>query len=558
MVRSLLTTSLLVLVLSSCREQSEQFDMLILNARIVDGTGNPWYKGDIGIRGDKIAAIGLLKHAQARSVIDATGKVVSPGFIDMLGQSEMSLLVDPRGMSKISQGITTEVTGEGNSAAPVNDRILEGLRSWQQRHKVNVNWTDLDGYFRALETRKPALNIATFVGATQVRRYVIGLDDRAPTQDELEQMKGLIRTAMEQGALGLSTSLIYAPAAFAETEELIELAKVAVQYGGIYVSHIRDEGDKETEALFEAADIGRAASIPVEIWHLKVAGKQNWGTMASIVNLISKRREEGIDITANIYPYPASGTRLSSRIPSWAHDGGVQKLLERLADPTTRKRIRDEVMGKAAGADNSFAATGPEGILIANVQNADLKKYEGMTLSEIAREWNKHPVDAMLDLVLADSGRVGGVFFSMSEEDVRMAIAQPWISFCTDGGQRALDGPLSEGKPHPRAYGSFPRILGRYVREVKLLTLEEAVRKMTSLPAQRVGLKERGILKPGFYADIVMFRPETVIDKATFENPHQYSEGVAMVLVNGTPVWEDGQFSGNYPGRGLRGPGYRR
>jgi len=280
MVRSLLTTSLLVLVLSSCREQSEQFDMLILNARIVDGTGNPWYKGDIGIRGDKIAAIGLLKHAQARSVIDATGKVVSPGFIDMLGQSEMSLLVDPRGMSKISQGITTEVTGEGNSAAPVNDRILEGLRSWQQRHKVNVNWTDLDGYFRALETRKPALNIATFVGATQVRRYVIGLDDRAPTQDELEQMKGLIRTAMEQGALGLSTSLIYAPAAFAETEELIELAKVAVQYGGIYVSHIRDEGDKETEALFEAADIGRAASIPVEIWHLKVAGKQNWGTMA--------------------------------------------------------------------------------------------------------------------------------------------------------------------------------------------------------------------------------------------------------------------------------------
>jgi dihydroorotase/N-acyl-D-amino-acid deacylase len=502
--------------------------------------------------------MGFLKNARGERTIDATGKVVSPGFIDMLGQSEMSLLVDPRAMSKISQGITTEVTGEGNSAAPINDRILDDLKAWSQQHNISVNWTDFNGYFRALEARKPALNIATFVGATQVRRYVIGLDDRGPTPEELEQMKGLVRTAMEQGALGLSTSLIYAPAAFAKTEELIELAKVAAQYGGIYVSHIRDEGDKETEALYEAVDIGRAASIPVEVWHLKVAGKQNWGSMASVVNLINKQREEGIDITANIYPYPASGTRLSSRIPAWAHDGGVQRLLERLRDPDTRKRIRDEVIGKAAGVDNSFAATGPEGILIASVQSADLKKYEGMRLSAIALEWKKEPVDAMLDLVLEDSGRVGGVFFSMNEEDVRMAMAQPWISFCTDGGQRALDGPLSEGKPHPRTYGSFPRILGRYVREVKLLSLEEAVRKMTSLPAQRVGLKERGIVKPGFYADLVMFRSETVMDKATFENPHQYSEGIALVLVNGVPVWEDGQFSGNYPGRGLRGPGYQR
>ncbi len=558
MMRALLTASLLIVILSACREQSERFDLLILNATVVDGTGNPWYKGDIGIRGDRIAAIGFLKHAQAERVIDALGKVVSPGFIDMLGQSEMSILVDPRGMSKISQGITTEVTGEGNSAAPINNRILEDMRSWRQQYNVEVDWTDLGGYFRSLEARKPALNVATFVGATQVRRYVVGLDDRLPTPEELKQMKELVRIAMEQGALGLSTSLIYAPAAFARTEELIALAGVAAQFGGIYISHIRDEGDKETEALYEAADIGRMAGIPVEIWHLKVAGKQNWGSMASVVNLINRQREGGIDITANIYPYPASGTRLSSRIPSWAHDGGVQKLLERLGDPEARKRIRAEVIGKAAGADNSFAATGPEGILIASIQSAELKKYEGMRLSEIAGEWKKHPVDAMLDLVLADSGRVGGVFFSMSEEDVRMAMAQPWVSFCTDGGQRALDGPLSEGKPHPRAYGSFPRILGRYVREVQLLSLEEAIRKMTSLPAQRVGLKERGILKPGFYADVVMFDARTVIDKATFENPHQYSEGIVLVLVNGIPVWENGGFSGNYPGRGLRGPGYRR
>lgn len=557
MVRVLFTVFLFIGILGGCRQNSEQFDVLILNATVVDGTGNPWYKADIGIRGDRIAAIGLFKNARANSVIDAAGKVVSPGFIDMLGQSELSLLVDPRGMSKISQGITTEVTGEGNSAAPINNRILEDLKAWQQRHNVDVHWRDLDGYFRALEARKPALNVATFVGATQVRRYVIGLDDRAPTPEELEQMKALVQTAMEQGALGLSTSLIYAPAAFAKTDELIELAKIASRYGGIYVSHIRDEGEKETEALYEAVDIGREAALPVEIWHLKVAGKQNWGSMASIVNMINKQREAGIDMTANIYPYPASSTRLSSRIPSWAHDGGVQKLLDRLRDPEVRKRIRDEIMGKAAGADNSFAATGPEGILIAGVQSAELKRFEGIRLNDIAREWKKHPVDAMLDLVLADSGRVGAVFFSMDEQDVRMAMAQPWVSFCTDGGQRAVDGPLSEGKPHPRAYGSFPRILGRYVREVNLLTLEEAIRKMTSLPAQRVGLKERGILKPGFYADIVMFDPKTVIDRATFEDPHQYSEGIDLVLVNGVPVWKEGVFAGNYPGRGLRGPGYR-
>jgi len=333
---------------------------------------------------------------------------------------------------------------------------------------------------------------------------------------------------------------------------------VVREFGGIYVSHIRDEGNKEVEALYEAADIARANSIPVEIWHLKVAGKQNWGKMASIVDLINRQRDQGIDMTADVYPYPASGTNLSSRIPSWAHDGGDAKLLERLLDPATRKKIKNEVMGMTPGTDNAFAATGPDGILIASASNPELKRYEGKRLSEIAREWKRDPVDAMIDFLIKDSLRTGGVFFSMNEEDVRMAIAQPWTSFCTDGSAYATDGPLSGGKPHPRAYGTFPRILGRYVREAKLLSLEEAVRKMTSLPAQRVGLRERGILKAGFYADVVVFDPTTVIDKATFENPHQYSEGIQLVLVNGQPVWREGTFAGNLPGRVLRGPGYRR
>jgi dihydroorotase/N-acyl-D-amino-acid deacylase len=440
----------------------------------------------------------------------------------------------------------------------MNERIIEGMKSWMNRYNMQIDWTDFDGYFRRLEQSKIAINLATFVGATQVREYVVGLDDRTPTTEELAEMKRLIRTSMEQGALGLSTSLIYAPATFAKTDELIELASVVREFGGVYASHIRDEGDKLTQALYEAADIARANSLPVEIWHLKVAGKQNWGKMASVVNLINQHRNQGIDLSADVYPYPASGTSLSSRIPSWAHDGGDAKLLERLNDPNIRKKIKNEVTGMTPGTDNSFAATGPEGILIASVSNPDLKQYEGKRLSEIAREWKKDPVDAMIDFLIRDSVRTGGIFFSMNEEDVRMAVAQPWTSFCTDGGALATDGPLSTGKPHPRAYGTFPRILGRYVREAKLLSLEDAIRKMTSLPAQRVGLKERGILKTGFFADVVVFDPTTVIDKATFENPHQYSEGIQIVLVNGQPVWNNGAFGGNFPGRVLKGPGFRR
>ncbi|MEX0602649.1 MAG: D-aminoacylase, partial [Bacteroidota bacterium] len=541
----------------TCTPSTDSFDLLILNGTIVDGTGNPWFVGDVGIRGDRIAAVGFLQNARASRTVNAEGKVVSPGFIDMLGQSELSLLVDARAMSKISQGITTEVTGEGSSAAPVNQRILDDLKPHLEYYSLTVDWTDLDGYFRRLERAKPAINVATFVGASQVRKYVIGHEDRPPTPEELDQMRTLVRDAMKQGALGLSTSLIYAPATFARTDELIELAKVAAESGGIYASHIRDEGNRIVEALYEAIDIGREAGIPVEIWHLKVAGRRNWGSMPRIIDLIARQRQQGIDITADMYPYPASSTRLNSRIPAWAHEGGPGKLLERLQDPETRKRIREELARTDAGADNSFAATGAEGILIAAVHNPELREFEGKRLNEIAFAWSRHPIDAMLDFLVKDSVRTSAVFFSMNEQDVRMAMATPWVSFCTDGGQRALDGPLSEGKPHPRSYGSFPRILGTYVREERLISLEDAIRKMTSLPAQRVGLSDRGLLKPGFFADVVVFDLQTITDKATFENPHQYSEGVEMVLVNGQPVWENGEFTGVFPGRGLRGPGYR-
>ncbi len=554
-MRTLRLALLGLLILMSCQPSSDRFDVLIVNGTIVDGTGNPWFRGDVGINGDKIAAVGWLKHARGAIEIDAEGKVVAPGFIDMLGQSGMSILIDNRAMSKISQGITTEITGEGGSVAPVNDAILSNWKPYLDRHDLVVDWKDFDGYFKRLEMSGTAINIGSFVGATQVREYVIGLGDREPTSQELEEMKALVREAMQQGALGLSTSLIYAPATYAKTYELIDLATVASEFGGIYITHLRDEGSRIMEALFEAVDIARNANIPVEVWHLKVAGKANWGSMSRVVRMISEQRQGGIDMTADVYPYPASSTSLSSRIPSWAHNGGSAMLLERLQDPKTRKEIKDEIAGTGANVDNAFASTGPEGILIAGVSNPDLKKYEGMRLSDIARTEGKDPIDMMLDLLIADSTRTGAVFFSMHEQDVRMAMAQPWSSFCTDASARATDGPLSEGKPHPRAYGSFPRILGKYVRDEKLISLEEAVRKMTSLPAARVGLTDRGILKPGLCADVVVFDPDSVNDRATFERPHQYSVGINHVFVNGVQVWENGSYTGELPGRPLRGPG---
>ncbi|MCI0708076.1 MAG: D-aminoacylase [Ignavibacteriae bacterium] len=548
----------LALIAFSCQPAPDSYDILITNGRVVDGTGNPWYRADVGIRGDKIVAIGKLGAERAKHIINAEGKMVSPGFIDMLGQSELTLFIDNRAMSKISQGITTEITGEGESPAPVNERILSEWKPFLDKYNLNVDWTDFEGYFRRLKAHKATINIGVFVGATQLREYVIGFDNREPTAEELQQMKDLVDQAMHQGALGLSTSLVYAPAVYAKTAELIELAKVAAEHGGIYISHVRDEGDKLVQSVLEAGDIGREAKLPVHIWHLKVSGKRNWGKMLDILKLIESHRKQGIDMTADLYSYTAGATGLSATMPGWALEGGSKKLLERLQDEIDRGTIRAQLQSDKFDRQNFYRDSGPEGVLISSVYDPALKKYEGKRLSEIAKDEKKDPIDVLFELLEADSARTGAIYFMMGENDVRLALAHSWTSFNTDYNGVATDGPLSTAKPHPRTYGSFARILGKYVREEGVMTMEEAIRKMTSLAASRVGLKDRGVLKPGFYADVVVFDPATVTDKATFEEPHQYSEGIEVVLVNGQPVWESKAFTGNLPGMVLRGPGYIR
>ena len=560
-MRSILKAALflgIALVAFSCQPPSDSFDILITNGKIIDGTGNPWYRGDVGIRGDKVVAIGKLSASNARRIIDAEGKVVSPGFIDMLGQSELTLLIDHRAMSKISQGITTEISGEGESPAPVNERIHNEWKPFLDKYNITAEWTDFDGYFKRLEQHKSAINMGVFVGATQLREYVIGFENREPTAEELQQMKDLVAQAMRQGALGLSTSLVYAPAVYAKTTELIELARVASEHGGIYISHVRDEGDKVVQAILEAGDIGRNANLPVHIWHLKVSGKRNWGKMIDILKLIESHRRQGVDMTADLYPYPAGATGLSSTMPGWAMEGGSKKLLERLQNDMDRGTIRAQLQSDKFDRQNFYRDSGPDGVLISSVYDPSLKKYEGKRLSEIAKDEKKDPIDVLFELLIADSARTGAIYFMMGEEDVRLALAHTWTSFNTDYNGVATDGPLSTAKPHPRTYGSYPRILGKYVREEGIMTMEEAIRKMTSLAANRVGLKGRGVLKPGFFADVVIFDPATVIDKATFEDPHQYSEGIETVLVNGQPVWESKAFTGNLPGKVLRGPGYKQ
>jgi len=536
----------------------ETYDVLLRGGRIVDGAGNPWFTGDLAIRGDRIAAVGNLKGARARRTIDARGLVVAPGFIDMLGQSELTVLVDPHVRSKITQGITTELTGEGGSVAPQTSFTIEDLLPGIAEYGLTIDWRDFDGYFRRLKGKGSAINFAHLVGATQVRQAVLKSDNRLPAPAELEAMKRHVARAMEAGAFGLSTSLIYPPASFSDTHELVELAKVAARYGGIYASHIRNEADTIIPALKEAVTIGEQAGIPVEIWHLKCAGRQNWGRMKEVVAEIEAARARGIDITADIYPYPASSTGLAASLPPAASEGGVAKLVARLKDPGERGRIRKEVENPSGGWENLFHNVGgPEGVLVVGVGTPANKKYQGKRLSEIARMRGVDPFDAMFDLLVEENGAVGCVYFAMSEDDVRIAMATPWVAFNCDSSGVSPDGVLGSSSTHPRAYGTFPRILGRYVREEKVLRLEEAVRKMTSLPAQRLGLRDRGLLRPGMYADVTVFDPEQVIDRATFDAPHQYSAGIVHVFVNGTPVVDQGKITDRRPGRILRGPGYR-
>jgi N-acyl-D-amino-acid deacylase len=526
------------------------YDVVIRNGRIVDGTGSPWYAGDIAIRTGRIAAIGHLEGAAAKRSIDARGMVVAPGFIDMLGQSEVSILVNPHLPSKIFQGITTEVTGVGGSIAPLNDAVIKLDHVTWEHYQVTPTWRTFAEYFARLRKQGMGINLASYVGATQVRRVVIGEDDRAPTPEELDRMKAMVRQAMREGAVGVSTALQYAPAPYAKTEELIALAAEAAKLGGTYASHIRDEGNGIAAALDEAFRIGREAKIPVEIWHLKAAGKSNWGRMPEIVGRIEAARRSGVDVAADTYAYPAGFNSFSAVIPPWAHDGGDKKLIERLKDPATRARLRKELETPSTEWNNEWQqVTGPESFLVGAVQNPKLLPLQGKNIAEIAAIWHKDPIDTVFDLLIEDEAFTGVALFMMSEPDVALALEQPWVSICNDSQGTAPDGLLGREHPHPRAYGTFPHILAKYVREEKKLTLEEAIRKFTSLPAGRMRFADRGVLKAGMWADVVVFDPATIHDVATFADPNRLSEGMEYVLVNGVPVIDGGKMTNALPGK---------
>jgi len=543
---------ILIPLLLCAAAAAQPYDIVIRNGHVVDGTGSPWYAGDLAIRGGRIEAIGRLESPSAKRVIDARGMVVAPGFIDMLGQSELTILVNPHLPSKIYQGITTEVTGEGASIAPQSDAVLKADHVTYEHYGIQPSWRTFREYFARLRKQGMGINLASYVGATQVRRVVIGDDNRAPTAAELVRMKTLVREAMQDGAIGLSTALQYAPAPYATTEELIALAAESAKLGGTYASHIRDEGDSISAALDEAFRIGREAKIPVEIWHLKAAGKSNWGRMPEIVRRIEDARKSGVDVAADTYAYPAGFNSFSAVIPPWAHDGGDRKLIERLKDPATRARIRKELETPSKEWNNEWQqVTGPESFMVGAVQNPKLLPIQGRTIAEIAKLWNKDPIDTVFDLLIEDEAFTQVALFMMSEPDVTLALQQPWVSVCNDSQGTAPDGILGKEHPHPRAYGAFPRILRKYVREEKKVTLEDAIRKFSALPAQRMRFADRGVLKAGMWADVVIFDPDTIRDVATFENPNQLSEGMRFVLVNGVPVVDEGKMTNALPGKVL-------
>jgi len=533
------------------------YDLLIRNGHIIDGAGNPWFAADVAFTGDRIAAVGDLRDAHAKREIDAQGRIVAPGFIDMLGQSEVSLLLDNRSLSKLSQGITTEITGEGGSIAPQNEKTIAPMKPFLDHYKLSIDWTTLDGYFKRLEKQGTPLNIGTYVGSAQIREAVIGDDDRAPTPAELEQMKSLVEQAMKDGPLGFSSALIHPPNIYAKTDELIALAQVASKYGGMYATHMRSEGASEMQALAEAIRIGREANLPVEIFHLKVSGKPRWGSMKNVTATIQNARDSGLDIAADMYPYPAGATALASALPPWVADGGVQRLLERLKDPVVRARIKKELAGDHPEWENLFYdCGGAVGVLIASVEKPELKQFEGKTVDDVAKAWKKTPEATLMDFILADSALTGAIYFMASEEDLRNGLSQPWTSIGLDSNEMSLDGPTYEAHTHPRAMGSMPRFLGHYVRDGHLLPLETAIRKITSLPAQREHLEGRGLLKPGYSADITIFDPATIIDHATFVKPDQLSEGIDFTIVNGQVEYDHGKLTGITAGKVLRGHGW--
>lgn len=555
---SLLALSLTAVAAATPAPVDPPFDLVISGGHIVDGTGNPWFRGDVGIRGKRIAAIGDLSKAKAARRIDAASRVVCPGFVDMHSHASWKLLVDGRAASKVTQGITLEVEGEGESIAPVNEAFLAARRDEYERLGIKPDWRTLGDYFRRLERTPPTVNFATHIGTLNPREMVIGHADRPASKKELEQMKAIVRGAMQDGAMGLYSALMYSPDRYNRTEELIEMAKVASEYGGYYQSHIRSESDHVESAIEEVFRIAREAHIPAHVTHFKVTYQQNWGRMPQIVARIEAARKEGLDITADLYPYVRAGGSFTPLLPPWAQEGGREAIVGRLKDPATRERIKTEFTTPGAEWENEYlgAGGGPAGFSITDARgNAVAEKYQGKTLAEAAEAEKKDPRDLVLDIILA--GDAGDTVLITNEDDLRYAMPRPWVGFGTDGQSVAPDGPLSNGLVHPRAYGSFPRIFEEYVRKLGLLTLEDAVRKATSLSAERLGIRDRGLLYPGFYADVVIFDPATIAERSTYEKPHQFAAGIPYVLVNGKVVVDDGKITAARPGMVVRGPGYR-
>ena len=535
---------------------AQDFDVLIKNGTVYDGSGGAGRLADLALRGDRIVGVGHYQKAPARLVIDARGLAVAPGFINMLSWSTESLIADGRSQSEIRQGVTTEIMGEGESMGPVNDRVREKMRRDQKDIHYEIKWTTLADYLRYLETRGVSCNVASFIGATTIRENVIGFEDKAPTPQQLDEMRALVRREMEAGALGIGTSLIYPPAFYAKTTELIELCKVAAKYQGKYISHMRSEGNQLLEALDELIRISREANIPAEVYHIKAAGKSNWPKLDPLLAKIEEARKEGLKITADMYTYTAAGTGLDACLPPWTEDGGYPALFQRLRDPATREKIAAQVRTPGGDWENFYLAAGsPDKILLVGFKSEKLKPLTGKSLAEVAKMRGKDPVETLMDLIAEDESRIDSIYFLMSEENVRKEIAQPWISFGSDEASQAPEGVFLKSNPHPRAYGNFARVLGKYVREEKVISLGEAIRRLSALPATNLGLDHRGFLKEGMFADIVVFDPATVSDRATFAEPHQYAVGMKDVFVNGVQVLKDGEHTGATPGRALWGPG---
>lgn len=555
-MRSLLILALALSFIASAQAQQNSYDIIIKNGTVYDGTGARPRRADIGVKGDRIVAVGHLKSAKATTVVDANGLAVASGFINMLSWAVDDLVVDGRSMGDIKQGVTTEIFGEGDSMGPLNDEMKRRRLAAQGDLKFPIEWTTLAEYLQFLEKKGVSCNVASYIGATTIREYVVGLEDKKATPEQLDQMRELVRREMEAGALGIGSSLIYAPAFYAPTEELIEMCKVAAKYKGKYISHMRSEGNRLIEAVEELLRIAREANIPAEIYHLKAAGQSNWPKMDRVIAMIEKARREGLKITADMYTYPAGSTGLDAAMPPWVLDGGYEAAFKRLRDPETRKQIAVEIRTPTDKWENLLLASGsPERALLVGFKNDALKKYTGKTLAEVAKLRNEDYTETVMNLVLEDQSRVGTVYFMMSEENIRKQIRLPWVSFGSDAGSMPAEGVFLKSSTHPRAYGNFARLLGKYVRDEKVIPLEEAVRRLSGLPATNLELDHRGFLKEGYFADIVVFDPRTISDRATFEQPHQFAAGMKHVFVNGAQVLKDGEHTGAKPGRALWGPG---